>query len=163
MEPTLVSAVIQQGWSLAVRHAGGFPAYFRGPYWTQSCQWSRLGLGLNVSEAFAGLGACRWSSERPMLVICRTSLKYIPLNLGRLQQLVEQQKLDVGQRVLTMRDLLDVGAVNKQSAQNLSPGIKLLASVSFSLHFDLLDPMPPPPPFDACPGCLNQQAVSCER
>ncbi|KAK9863492.1 hypothetical protein WJX84_009421, partial [Apatococcus fuscideae] len=62
-----------------------------------------------------------------------TSLKYIPLNLGRLQQLVEQQKLDVGQRVLTMRDLLDVGAVNKQSAQNLSPGIKLLASGSEKL------------------------------
>ena len=61
---------------------------------------------------------------------CRTSLTYIPLNVGRLQQLVQHGKLDVGPRVITMKDLLEAGAVNKQSTQNLSPGIKLLASVS---------------------------------
>ena len=98
----------------------------------------RAGL---CSDGLMGELACRSTGPLAqacwMGVLCRTAISYIPLNLGRLQQVVDQGRLDVQQRVVTMQDLLDAGAVHKQSMQNLPPGIKLLAAVSFLVSFSL--------------------------
>lgn len=56
---------------------------------------------------------------------CRCGREYQPINLSRIHQWIEDNRLDPT-GVITMRHLLDSGAVHK----NIRDGIKLLANVS---------------------------------